>query len=391
MRSGSFYGKWWVNGRQVKRKLGPCREPGTRTGLTRSQAEARLRELMAETQVPASAERLTFEEVGRRYLRHLDEVMQRKPTTIQDYRIILGRHLGPFFGGTEVAKLTANDVTAYIGAKRRAGLAVKSINNHLNFAHGVFAFAIRRGLVVRNPVAVADRPPAPPVDPDIRFLDREELEALLRAAADDYLGPTDRVLWLTAAMTGLRQGELAGLRWRDVDWSARLVRVRRSYSRGRWTTPKSRRSSRAVPMADRVAAELERHFSCSAYTADDDLVFAHPQTGRPYDASKSRVRFKAALKRAELRDLRFHDLRHTYGTLMAAAGTPLRTLQGWMGHRDYKTTEIYADFAPDPTQGAVWAQRAFGGATRLEKEEVVKAECSDSGPQLTHRIARPNG
>ena len=45
---------------------------------------------------------------------------------------------------------------------------------------------------------------------------------------------------------------------------------------------------------------------------------------------------------------------------MAAAGTPLRTLQGWMGHRDYKTTEIYADFAPDPTQGAMWAQRAFG-------------------------------
>ena len=214
---------------------------------------------------------------------------------------------------------------------------------------------------------MADRPPAPPVDADIRFLDREELEALLRAAADDYLGPTDRVLWLTAAMTGLRQGELAGLRWRDVDWSARLVRVRRSYSRGRWTTPKSRRSSRAVPMADRVAAELERHFSRSAYTADDDLVFAHPHTGRPYDASKSRVRFKAALKRAELRDLRFHDLRHTYGTLMAAAGTPLRTLQGWMGHRDYKTTEIYADFAPDPTQGAVWAQRAFGGATRLER------------------------
>ena len=79
-----------------------------------------------------------------------------------------------------------------------------------------------------------------------------------------------------------------------------------------------------------------------------------------WDASKSRVRFKDALKRAELRELRFHDLRDTYGTLMAAAGTPLRTLQGWMGHRDYKTTEIYADFAPDPSQGGVWAERAFG-------------------------------
>src|SRR5215208_5166457 len=99
----------------------------------------------------------------------------------------------------------------------------------------------------------------------------------------------------------------------------------------------------------RAAGEL---CQLSAYT-HDDLVFCHPQTGRPYDASKSRVRFKQALKRAGLRDLRFHDLRHTYGTLMAAVGTPLRTLQGWMGHRDYKTTEIYADFAPDPSQGAM--------------------------------------
>ncbi len=354
--------KWRVNGRQVLRKLGPCRQPGERRGLTRTQAEARLRELMAATVVPSSAERLTFAEVGRRYLQHLEEVMQRKPTTIQDYRIILTRHLGPFFGSTDVSALAASDITSYIAAKRRSGLAIKSIANHLNFAHGVFAFALRREWVVRNPVAMADRPPAAPADPDIRFLDREELEALLRAQADDVLGPTDRVLWLTAAMTGLRQGELAALRWRDVDWSARLVRVRRSYSRGQWTTPKSRRSSRAVPMADRVAAELERHFGRSAYTHDDDLVFCHPQSGRPYDASKSRTRFKQALKRAGLRDLRFHDLRHTHGTRMAAAGTPLRTLQGWMGHRDYKTTEIYADFAPDPTQGAVWAQRAFGDA-----------------------------
>jgi integrase len=363
VKSDAYYGKWRVHGRQVMRKLGPRRQPGTRVGLTRAQAEARLRALMAEMSLPASTERLTFEEMGRRYIKHLEEVIQRKRTTIQDYRIMLLRHLGPFFASTEVSKITADDVGAYISAKRRSGLAVKTITNQLNFAHGVFAFGIRRGWVVRNPVAMADRPVSPPVDPDIRFLDREELEALLRSSADDLLGPTDRVLWLTAAMSGLRQGELAALRWRDVDWSARLVRVRRSYSRGQWTTPKSRRASRAVPMADRVAAELELHFQRSDYVHDDDLVFAHPHTGRPYDASKSRVRFKQALKRAGLRDLRFHDLRHTYGTRMAAAGTPLRTLQGWMGHRDYKTTEIYADFAPDPTQGAVWAQRAFGAAS----------------------------
>ena len=195
-------------------------------GLTRLQAEARMRELTAETQLPASTERLTFEEAGRRYVRHLDEVMQRKPSTIKDYRIIVARGL---WGRTS--------------ARRRSGRS-------------------RRTTSPRSTTCL--------VQP--------------------------RVLWLTAAMMGLR------------------------------------------------------------------LVFCHPQTGGPYDASKSRVRFKAALKRASLRELRFHDLRHTYGTLMAAVGTPLRTLQGWMGHRDYKTTEIYADFAPDPTQGAKWAERAFGSA-----------------------------
>jgi integrase len=359
-RAGVYYGKWRVAGRQVKRRLGPVRSPGATDGLTRTQAEKRLRDLMGETAAPPRDQRLTFEAAAMAYLTHLEEVMQRKQTTVQDYRIMLRRHLAPVFGRRPIDAVAPTDISDYITSKRRAGLAMKTVMNHLQFAHGVFAFSMRRGWVSINPVAMADRPPSPPPDPDVRFLDREELEALLRAAADDYLGALDRALWLTAAMTGLRQGELVALRWRDVDWSAGVIRVRRSFSRGQWTTPKSRRSIRAVPMADRVARELEWHFGRSAYTDDDDLVFSHPHTGTPYDASKSRVRFKDALRRAELREIRFHDLRHTYGTLMAAAGTPLRTLQGWMGHRDYKTTEIYADFAPDPSQGAVWAERAFG-------------------------------
>lgn len=147
-------------------------------------------------------------------------------------------------------------------------------------------------------------------------------------------------------MTGLRQGELLGLRWRDVDWRAGRVRVRRSYVRGEFGSPKSKRSSRAVPLADRVARVLEQHFQRSAYQADDDLVFAHPQLGTPLDRSKVLKRFKAAAARAGLERLRFHDLRHTFGTRMAAAGVPMRTLQEWMGHRDFKTTLIYADYAP---------------------------------------------
>ncbi len=69
----------------------------------------------------------------------------------------------------------------------------------------------------------------------------------------------------------------------------------------------------------------------------------------------------SGVARAGLRAVRFHDLRHTFGTRMAATGAPLRMIQEWMGHRDYKTTSLYADYAPDTTQGAAWARRAFCG------------------------------
>jgi integrase len=129
--------------------------------------------------------------------------------------------------------------------------------------------------------------------------------------------------------------------------------------RGQYGRPKSKRSSRAVPLVTRVAAALERHFQRSAYRDDDDLVFAHPDTGKPLDRSKVRKRFVRAVRRAGLRKVRFHDLRHTFGTRVAAQGVPLRTLQEWMGHRDFKTTLIYADYQPS-AQDAELAERAFG-------------------------------
>jgi integrase len=359
-KGDAYHGQWRVGGKLVKRKLGDKREPGARDGLTRTQAEAALRRTMQETTRAPSAERLSFAEIGERYIRHVQVVMERKPTTVGDYRCMLARHLGPHFAAKPIDRITADDVAAYMAVKAAQGLATKTISNHLNFAHGVFAHAVKRGLATSNPVAAVDRPTASSGDPDVRFLDRSEVEALLRSVPDDRLGPTDRALYVTAAMTGLRQGELAALRWRDVDWTAGVIRVRRSFSRGCLSTPKSRRSTRAVPLPTRVARDLERHFQGSAYQADDDLVFAHPESGYFYDASRMRKRFADALAAAEVRPVRFHDLRHTYGTQMAAAGAPLRTLQGWMGHKSYTTTEVYADFAPDPSQGAMIAERAFG-------------------------------
>ncbi len=124
-------------------------------------------------------------------------------------------------------------------------------------------------------------------------------------------------------------------------------------------SPKSH-EGRSVPMSDRVATELEWLFQRSSWQGEDDLVFCHPETGRVLDASKVRKRFGEALARARVREITFHELRHTFGTQLAAAGAPLRAIQEWMGHADAKTTEIYRYDAPDPTGGAALVERAFG-------------------------------
>jgi integrase len=99
-----------------------------------------------------------------------------------------------------------------------------------------------------------------------------------------------------------------------------------------------------------------------AIRRNNDLVFAHPRLGHPLDRSKVRKRFQRAIKRAGVRCVRFHDLRHTFGTRMAGVGVPMRTLQEWMGHRDFKTTLIYADYSPSERERE-WVEVAFARST----------------------------
>jgi integrase len=133
-------------------------------------------------------------------------VLERKPTTVADYGSILRRHLAPHFGEAGIDKITTEHLAAYMVAKAAEGLSTKTISNHLNFAPGLFAFAVKRGWAESNPVDAVDRPRVTGTDPDIRYLAPDEVEALLRVVRDDQLGSTDRVLYLTATMAGLRQG-----------------------------------------------------------------------------------------------------------------------------------------------------------------------------------------
>jgi integrase len=158
-------------------------------------------------------------------------------------------------------------------------------------------------------------------------------------------------MFLTAAFTGLRMGELLALRWRHVDFTNRIVHVQRNYVEGVEDTPKSHRR-RSVPMSDQAAVALDQLSRREHFTAPDDLVFGD-QVGEHADDDHVRDAFYDALDAAGLGHLResedpivFHDLRHSMGTMCAGAGIDLRRIQSWMGHADIQTTMRYLHYVP---------------------------------------------
>jgi integrase len=357
----------------------------------RSQAERAFRRMQQDEELRPRVRddlRVSVSEAADSLRRRLELEGARKSYLV-GCRSIQRVHIDPGLGSKGIDEVTSADVEGLAAAMVAAGLKQKSIHNVLVFLHGVCEHGLKHGWAHHNPVRGAARPRrrrARDANPDLQFLTMTELDAVLRAVPDeavrrrpaasrrgragpapppppDVLGPVLRVLILAAAMTGLRRSELLGLRWRDIDWEAQRIRVRNAYVLGEHSSDgKSDRStSRSVPMADRLARELARWSQRSAFAADGELVFAHPQTGNPLDGSKVSRRFKAACGDAGVRAVRFHDLRHTFATRLAATGQPLRTIQEFLGHADAKTTQIYAHYAPSAQEVAM-VNAAFAAA-----------------------------
>ncbi len=375
----AWYGHWRTNGRQIKRKVGSKRSEGDRDGLTRRQAEAELRRLIAEvTTTRPAGERLSVGEVAARYLTDLER-RGRKRTTLMAVDLAVRVHLVPFFGSRALDAIRPEDVEGLMGKMEADGLAPKTIRNYIGTLSAIcnYAKGPRRRWASSNPCEGLELPMTERSE-EIKFLDLEEVDALVAAVPAGSWQRSDRAMFLAGAMSGLRQGELLALRWRDVDWPAGKIRVRQNYVRGEFGTPKSRRSTRSVPMADRVAGELDRLYTARYGHQEgdhgDELVFPNVEDGQPQQRSNVLDRFRATLKAARLDESRvFHDLRHTFGTRMAAAGVPMRTLQEWMGHRDVATTQIYADYAPNPHEAelveAAFQSRGTNPGTNLREPE----------------------
>jgi integrase len=413
-KHGSYYGRWrTVDGRQLNRLVGPVRKAGTREGLTRAQAEAAFRRLQDEEERaprPARSSVVPTVDEATASLRQSLRLGGASRSYLEGCESMQRVHISPRLGSKPVIEVKTADVEALAAAMLKRGLAPKTVRNVMAFLHSVFEHAIDRRLNRENPVRRARRPGRRrkrDANPDLQFLTVEELDAVVRAIPDevvyrkpspqrrerrgpapppppDVLGPVLRVLVLVAAMTGLRQSELLGLRWRDIDWVAQRIRVRNAFVRGEHSSDgKSDLStSRSVPMADRVARALEVWSRRTAYGADDDLVFAHPETGNPLDRSKVTKRFKAACHDAGVRPVRFHDLRHTFGTRLAASGESMRTIQEFLGHADSKTTQIYTHYAPSEREVEM-VNRAFAPSAAGHNSGHKLSETEQNSEQVT--------
>jgi integrase len=221
-----------------------------------------------------------------------------------------------------------------------------------------------RGWLDEDPTSTIERQPVR-YSGDYDYFSGEEIAALVRAAASEQ----DGAIFLTAAMTGLRRGELVALRWRDVDFTGQAIRVRANYSFGELVTPKSGKV-RTVPMVPDVAEALARLGQREHFTAEEDPVFAGPGGGH-LDASALRRRYAAAVKRAELRPLPFHSLRHHFGSIAVNRAT-LVQVQSWMGHSHIQTTARYRHAKSQAGNAALLAD-AFASEERGSLAASVSA------------------
>ena len=362
--NGTWHARWYApGGQRVKRRIGPARAPGSREGLTRAQAEQEMRRLMAEVKPSAAAhDRIDIAEAGARYIAAM-EARGRKASSISGVRSSLNQWLIPQLGGRALDEIQPQDVDDLMAVmrsssrkRRQGGCAPKTIRNTIGNLSAIYNYARnpRRKWAASNPCDGVELPGQP--EGRLRFLTPDELQAVAAHAIPGPYQPLDRVLYLAAGMTGLRQGELIALRWLDVDWPAEQVRVRENHVLGEFVAPKSNRS-RSVPLAPALAGELHRWWVESGEPGEGALVFPDPLpraaggrtqgAGGPLGKPQVLRRFRDALAAAGLdAAMTFHELRHTFGTTMAAAGEDARSIQEWMGHADLATTQRYMHYAP---------------------------------------------
>ncbi|MBO0767570.1 MAG: site-specific integrase [Solirubrobacterales bacterium] len=395
-----FYeAKFRYQGKQVKRRVGPAwltrdgdvwaphpgRVPDGYFDVRR--ANVRAAELVtayvAELDAADEAEQLrlsagpTFREVAHAYLDWLERVRGAKPATLRQHRSDLAEpgvaysrgagetngHIMAALGDLSAKRISTQDVEELLDRVAATGVSSRTVNRVRDVVRAVFNFGVRsvRFQLPSNPAASTDRRRAS--EPAVLiFYTPEEIEELARTLESGaYRGsPRDRLTEFedardaeavrVAAYAGLRLGEQLALRWSDVDWAGSALTISRAVSGGVEGPPKTGQIRR-VPISDQAAAALERLSRRQDFTEPDDYVFCNAY-GRRVDDSALRRRYKRARDHAALRPLRWHDLRHTFGSLLVAGGVDLVSVRDAMGHAQLATTSRYLHARPATERAA---------------------------------------
>lgn len=335
--------------------------------------ERKLAEAAAAAERQANAP-VTFREIAHAYLDWLERVLGAKPSTLRDHRYLLaepgaqhrrggGTHRGAIMaalGDQPAEAVTTRQINELLAGVAAAGASPRTVNKHRQLVCAICSFGCQEATfgLPGNPALAADRR-REPERARLDYFSPEEVEALARALAAglhrDPDGPAvtedeaaartaedrqDAELVRVAAYTGLRRGELVALRWRDVDFALQKIVVRRAVSADVEATSTKSRRAREVPLPDQAAGALDRLSQRENFTSPNDYVFSN-RFGRRLDGSALRRRVERARSAAGLRPLRFHDLRHTYGSLLVAGGVDLASVKAAMGHSRITTTERY--------------------------------------------------
>ena len=317
---------------------------------TRTQAEAALREVVGEVDDGRwrRLEAIGFAEFTRRWLATVKPTL--RPATFVSYEGAVRNHLVPYFGDVALTSITREQVERFMAAKLVAVdetgervWSVKTLTNVLMVLKRLLASALDWSYLSTNPASSVKAPTRQHVERE--GFTREELGTVFATAAAPWAA-----LFRIYAFTGLRRGELLGLKWSDVELDAGRIHIRRSFGRYGFGEPKSRAGRRAVALAPSLVAELRRH-KLAASSNDHDLVFAS-QAGTPIDPDNLYRAWARTLRKAGLRHLPMHSLRHTAVSLLIEAGANPKQLQKMVGHGSIQLTfDTYGHLMPDSLDG----------------------------------------
>ncbi|WP_165423249.1 tyrosine-type recombinase/integrase [Ktedonosporobacter rubrisoli] len=336
-------------------------------GKTRAEAKNKLIEALQEQQkgMLVVSGPLTVAQFLTDWLENTHKRLIR-PRTYERYREAIYLHLIPVLGQHQLQKLTVQHIQAFYAKKEEEGLAPATIVYYHSVLHNALNTGIKRGLISRNVCNLADPPRK----------EHYEIQPLSIVQAQKFLSAIEnhkwKALYALAIATGLRRGEILGLKWQDVNFKNGTLQVQRILSRVPTQTPKrvhvyveaepkTKRSRRNIVIAPFALEALDQHRMQQAEIRskagetwkDHDYVFC-TMKGTHLNPNHVVEELKKILLRAELPNIRFHDLRHSAATFLFVAGVHPKIVQEFLGHTQISTTmDIYSHMLPGMQEDAV--------------------------------------